>query len=608
VCGIAGAVWKASADESLLHAMTARLAHRGPDDTGSFTDGAVGLGVRRLAIVDPEHGRQPVFSEDCRIVAVCNGEIYNHATLRAELGAAGHRFRSAADTEVLPHLYEAHGLEFLERLRGEFALALYDMPSQRLVLARDPLGVKPLHYIDTQTGFYFASEIKSLLLAPGYAPEVDRSALHHLLAFKHIPGDASLLRDIRCLRAGNVLVYDIPLGTWTAGAFYSLPMASNPAGFYEAAYEVARRLDDAVAARLMSDVPLGVALSGGLDSSAVVASVALQTDRPPTTIAVHVAGQVDELPYARLVADQYRTDHHEVEVAPDSLDQVTPAIMWHLEEPLAISELPTWYLAQAASTHVKVLLCGEGSDELFGGYKRLLPLANLQWLPQPMLAWGYVRGINGLTAPERAALLGPSVDSAHNGLHAASTTPPDRPGGDGNAWLSSALAERSQGVLNRLLRYELREQLRSQVFRLDKLTMAHGVEARCPFLDPLLVDYVAGLPGRFKIRGRTEKVLLRAAVANRLPAAVVERRKLGMSNPVAALFRGDFRDLCRDEFQARRDVLRAYFRVQGIERLFAQVGRRPSWYSLPEQHLFQIFLFLKWHALFVEGTHAEAPP
>ena len=508
MCGLVGAVWKDGADgaaAALVAAMTRRLAHRGPDDEQVWVSPDVHLGFRRLAIIDPAHGRQPVFSEDRGVVALCNGEIYNHPAERAALAPAGHRFASGSDAEVIPHLYERHGVAFVDHLHGKFAVAVYDTARRQLVLARDRLGIKPLYYVDLPGGFFFASELKSLLLAPGFAATVDRQALDWLLAFKHIPGDATLLEGVRFLPPGHRLVYDVAARAFTVDRFYSIPREPLAVGLDEAVGEVRRRFDEAVAVRLMSDVPLGVSLSGGLDSSAVVASVARQTDRPPLTFSVYAGDRVNELGFARMVADRYHTDHHEIIVRPEALDAVVDTVLWHLEEPLSISEIPTYYLGQAVAGAVKVLLCGEGADELFGGYKRFQPinLAARLGAPRPVLTWGYVRGLNGLTRRDR--------DRLYSGDQAPYN------GGDTNPLLDAALGEGGTSVLNRLLRYELTQQLRSQVTRLDKLTMAHGVEARCPFLDPLVVDYVANLPAGLKVRGLREKVLLKAAMADRLP-------------------------------------------------------------------------------------------
>lgn len=619
MCGIAGVIWKNGEDRSLVVAMTRRLGHRGPDDEQFWFASELGLGFRRLSIIDPAGGHQPVSNEDQTVVAVCNGEIYNHVAQRRRLEPRGHRFHSGSDAEVIPHLYEEHGPDFVAALHGKFAVALYDTGRRRLVLARDCLGIKPLYYLETPSGFWFGSELKSLLLAPDYTPTVDRDALDLLLAFKHIPGDATLLAGVRYLRPGTRLVYDVATHTYGCETFYRIPEAPEQvggggggsvggdtgigtggggntgagagagvaAGLDEAAAEVRRRFDAAVLTRLMSDVPLAVALSGGLDSSAVVAAVARQADRPPTTFSVYTGDRLNELPFARLVADRYKTDHHEIVVQPDELDAVIPQVLWHIEEPMSISELPTYYLGRAVGGRMKVLLCGEGADELFGGYKRFLPLNLAPWLPKPILKWGYIRGINGLTRRDRERLYSPAQQPHQSG--------------NSNPWLDDAVDRGRGSVLNRFLRYELSQQLRSQVMRLDKLTMAHGVEARCPFLDPGLVDYVANLPAALKVRGLREKVLLKAAMAERLPAAVIERRKFGMSNPVTTLFGSGFRDLCRQELLANRDVLAPYFDMIAVDKLFDDIGRSPLWLRIPEQQLFHVYLFLKWHRIFIDG-------
>lgn len=587
MCGITGVVWKQGPDRALIAAMTALLAHRGPDDAQLWTSPEVALGFRRLSIIDPEGGRQPVTSEDGGVVAVCNGEIYNHQAQRRILERSGHRFRSASDAEVIPHLYEVHGPDFVSHLHGKFAILLYDADRRRLVAARDGLGLKPLYYLDTAAGFWLASEIKSLLLAPDYRPTVDRRSLDQLLTFKHIPGDGTLLGGIRFLSPGHRLVYDLAAERAVIEPFYVIPDRPLVVGMAEAAGEVRRRFDDAVRLRLMSDVPVGVSLSGGLDSSAVAASVALQTDRPPTTFSVFVGDRVNELPFARLVADRYRTDHHEIVVEPEAFDAIIPRILWHLEEPMSISEVPTWYLGKAVGERVRVLLCGEGADELFGGYKRFQPLNLAPWLPRRILQWGYVRGINGLTARQRCRLY-------------SGAQQPFR-GPDGNRWLDASLAVSRTGTLNGVLRYELGQQLRSQTKRLDKLTMAWGVEARCPFLDTDLVGYVANLPGRLKVRGFREKLLLKEAMADRLPPTILRRRKFGLSNPVTTLFRGPFADVCRQAFRDHADLLEPFFSLPALDALFGRIDRAPTWLALPEQQLFHVYLFLRWHQVFLGG-------
>jgi asparagine synthase (glutamine-hydrolysing) len=595
MCGIVGAVAHTESDRGLVREMTSRIRHRGPDEQSLYEDGEVALGFQRLSIIDPDAGHQPVFDESETVVAICNGEIYNHLELRAVLEQRGHRFRSGSDAEVIPHLYEEYGEAFVTRLHGKFAIALYDRSRRRLLLARDCLGVKPLYHLTTEEGFYFSSEVKSLLLALGFRAEVNRTALDHVLTFKHTLGTETLVAGVETLLPGHVLRYDVAARSARSVPFYRLP--DRPRGYRapcwdSAADEVRRLLDQAVLRRLMSDVPLAVALSGGLDSSSVAASVALQSGTPPKTFSIATDAEVNELDFARMVADRYKTDHHEIRLVPEEIHTLVPKVMWHVEEPFSVSEIPTYYLGRAVREHVKVLLCGDGSDELFGGYSRFQPINLLAALPRPALAWGYVRGLNGSTRRERRRLYSPPQASFL--------------GSNSNSFLDRAF-DGEGSVLDRMLRYEMTQQLpQHQLMRLDKLTMAHGVEARVPFLDVDLVAYVSALPSSYKVRGFREKRLLKHAMRERLPTAVVARRKLGLSTPVRPLFRSGFAEICREELRAERESLSRYFSARGVDRLFARIGRGVL--SIPEQKLFQIYLFLKWHQLFIDGDRPPASP
>ncbi|MGA7303358.1 MAG: asparagine synthase (glutamine-hydrolyzing) [Rhodothermales bacterium] len=588
MCGIVGSVLREGGGEDLVREMVALLAHRGPDEQSVYSSAPVTLGFARLSIIDPEAGHQPVYNEDQSVAAICNGEIYNHKHWRRDLEKRGHRFNSDSDAEIVPHLYEEYGESFLEHLHGMFAIALVDQRNKKLILGRDALGIKPLYYLETRRGFYFASEIKCFLLAEEYHPEVDRDALDRLLTFKHIPGQNSLLRWVKAVPPGARLVYDLEQYSASIDSYTDVlsrsTMRPEPS-FEEAKAEVCRLFDEAVKMRLMSDVPLGVSLSGGLDSSAVVASVSRQTATPPQTFSVYVGDTVNELGFARMVAERYHTDHHELVLTPEELSTLTPKVMWHMESPISVSEISTYYLGMGVKEFVKVLLCGEGSDELFGGYARFQPINLCSRLPNRVLSWGYVRGLNGFTLRER------------DRLYSADQKPFLGP--NSNAYLDTVLSENGDTVLNRLLRYEMMQELPgSQLERLDKMTMAHSVEARVPFLDTNLVGYVSGLPSRFKVRGFREKVLLKMAMADRLPAPVIERKKYGFANPVKALFRGDFRDICMAEMRANRQILDQFFSYPALERLAGDIGK--GFLKVPEQKLLQIYLFLNWYHLFVE--------
>lgn len=590
MCGIVGAVVKDGVDKSLISEMLKWINHRGPDEQTVYADDRVAVGFARLSIIDPEQGHQPVYNESHSVLAVCNGEIYNHLHHRVELAKLGHVFNSYSDVEIIPHLYETFGTKFVEHLHGMFAITLYDKESNQLILVRDHLGKKPLYYLQTEQGFFFSSEFKTFLLVSDYTPTVDRSSLDRLLTFKHIPGENCLLKDVRALQAGHMLIFDVAKNNFSIKPYYTIPkqhpQINRSISFDTAKKEVNRLFDAAVKMRLMSDVPLGVALSGGLDSSAVVASVAKQSAQPPKTFFVNIGEANSEIEYARMVADRYKTDHKELQLTPGKIHEIAPKVMWHLEEPMSVSEISTYYLGMIVSQHVKVLLCGEGSDELFGGYSRFQPLNMGSMLPKSILKWGYVRGTNGFTHYERKHLY--SAEQL-NFLNSNS-----------NPYLDNCLKLKDKSVLNQFLHYELEQQLPNlQLMRVDKLIMAHSVEPRAPFMDLDLVNYVANLPSNFKVQGFREKVLLKMAMADSLPAPVVQRRKLGFSNPVKALFKTDFRDIFRDELYAEKNTIGQFFSYPALEKLLGSIGKK--FLSQPEMKLFHIYLFLKWHQLFIEG-------
>ncbi len=595
MCGIVGAIFKDEANEPLISEMVKLIYHRGPDEQTIFKDDRLVLGFARLSIIDPELGHQPVFNEDKSIVTIGNGEIYNHLYHRIELDKLGHHFNSFSDMEVVPHLYEMYKEKFVEHLHGMFSISVYDRENNKLILARDPIGIKPLYYVETPSGFYFASEFKAFLLIPDFKPEVDGYGLDQMLTFKHIAGENSMLKNVKCLLPGHILLYDAKEHTFQIKPYYTLP--SHESGAFQCASmdvakdNVCKLFDEAVSMRLMSDVPLGVALSGGLDSSAVVASVAKQSAISPKTFFVNIGEASSEIEYARMVADKFKTDHKEIQMTPGNIHEIVPEVLWHLEEPMSVAEVSTYYLGKMVSEHVKVLLCGEGADELFGGYSRFQPINMLSKLPQNILKWGYVRGLNGFTSGQRRKLFSKSA------LHFLNS--------NDNAELNANLTIKNESTLNKYLRYEITQQLPNlHLMRVDKLIMAHSVEPRVPFLDTNLVNYVANLPSKFKVQGFKEKVLLKMAMADRLPTPIINRRKMGFSNPVKALFQTDFRDIFHHELASEKDVVNRYFSSASIHKLFNSIGSKNP-LTQPEMKLFHIYLFLKWHQVFIEGKFRD---
>jgi asparagine synthase (glutamine-hydrolysing) len=525
---------------AVLARMTDALQHRGPDERGTHLAPGIALGVRRLAIVDPAAGQQPVTSEDGSVVAVQNGELYNHLELRREL--AGHRFGSRCDTEVLPHLYESSGPRFPARLRGKFGLAVWDGRNRRAVLARDRLGVKPLYYTVAGDLLLFASELKSLL-ASGLVPTgLDYEAIDAYLTLGYVPGPATPLAAVRKLGPGELLVVgDGGIRVeryWT----YPLPEPERPARpAAEYAAELLELLDEAVRLRLMSDVPLGAMLSGGLDSSLIVALMAKHTSGPVRTFSVgfREAGRANELADARLVAERFGCEHHELELSYSDQTIDLADLVWTLDEPLAdLSALGFLALSELASRHVTVALSGQGADELLGGYERhrtAALAAPLKFLPRVARSAAARAASGRFARPARVlAAEGAAAEwiAAHGRLDAGARARlvrgPLVPLDGGRAaveWATEGLTARGLpallhldgqlGLVDDMLHY------------FDRASMAHSLEVRVPFLDHHLVEWCARLPPSLKVRRLTTKVLLKRAARGLLPDEIVDKPKIG---------------------------------------------------------------------------------
>jgi asparagine synthase (glutamine-hydrolysing) len=599
MCGICGVMTRDESrpDPAVLEQMSHAIAHRGPDSHGLLTDGPVGLAVRRLAIIDLEHGDQPIADEEGRVQVVQNGEIYNYRDLRARLERGGHRFATRSDTEVLVHLYQERGLDFVHELRGMFAIALWDPGNHRLVLARDRFGIKPLYYRLTEDELAFGSELKSLLSQPGVPRALDLDAVESFLAFNAIPAPLTIFAGIRKLPAGHLLVCD---GREASVVRYARP-GPNPAGDLrseppeELAAELLERLRDSVSAHLVADVPVGVLLSGGLDSSALTALAAQESPRPVSTFSIGFEEEsFDELDAARVVAERYGTEHHELVVRPDAA-QLLPRLVHAFDEPFADSSaLPTYLVSELAAGSVKVALSGEGGDELFGGYYTYVadqlaprigpavrPLRRLvEWLPSSSTkvsfdykAKRFVRGAH-LPPVERhhawkeifsRDLRAELVDRKRDGI----ADPLD---------LYRARYAETEGAepLSRLQDLDFGIYLVDDLLvKTDRASMAHSLEARVPFCDPVVAELAFALPSRLKVRGFAKKRLLRQAVAPLLPRSIVGGRKQGFSIPLAAWLRGELEPFARDVLD--RDTLRRQGLLQPeavLDLLDAHVARR----------------------------------
>ena len=559
MCGIVGAVGDPVARADGVRHMQRLLLHRGPDDAGEYHDDDCSLAMRRLSIIDVAGGHQPLFNETRDVVAVCNGELYDFQAVRRSLETFGHTFATRSDVETAIHAYEHWGDRFLSEFNGMFALAIWDRSRRRLLLARDRLGKKPLYYATTPAGLAFSSELRSLAAWPDRTWTLDRDACHAFLLSGYLPDDRTPMREIRRLPPGH-------LGVWERGEFrvqrYWQPEPTPSPATYDAAQNtLLRLLEDAVALRLISDVPLGAFLSGGLDSSLVVAVAAgrLGARIPTFTIAFPGYADHDEAPFARTVAEHFGCEHHEIPVDAHAFQDL-PGLVWALDEPLADpAALPTLLLSREAKRHVTVALTGEGADEVFGGYERYAAalagsaLSRRLWLGSraarialqvrgdrsdddsrtSRLLRAWADGRDDPLAWSRATAVAAAVQPALDGaiLERSPSAPAASPS-EGNHRLAALQLEDLFNMLpNGLLT------------KVDRMTMAASLEARCPFLDYRIVEFGLGLPDAWKIRGRTTKILLRAAAARLLPGSMHRRAKHTFRVPLAQWLRGPLRSL-----------------------------------------------------------------
>jgi asparagine synthase (glutamine-hydrolysing) len=605
ICGIASAT--GAVDPARLAAMSATLVHRGPDSDGQAIDGSVGLAARRLSIIDLETGDQPVANEDGSVVVVQNGEIYNYRELRVDLERAGHRFRTHGDTEVLVHLYEEHGLAFPRRLRGMFAVAIWDAPRRRLVLARDAFGIKPLYYRDGPGGLEFASELRALP-----RDEVDLDALDAFLAFNAVPAPLAIVRGTRKLPAGHLLVWDDGAARVERFARPApVPQAEErPGNEAELAAELRTRLRDSVRAHLVADVPVGVLLSGGVDSSALTALAAEASPTPVQTFSIGFEERsFDELADARLVAQRYGTDHHELVLRPDAA-LLLPQLAEAFDEPFADSSaLPTYLVSRLAADHVKVALSGEGGDELFGGYYTyvadlLAPrVGGLAALARPL--------VELLPSSSRRASLDYKAKRFARGAHlppleahhawkeifsadARAELTGRRVAADPIDLLRARYAETPQAdALARLQDVDLGVYLVDDLLvKTDRASMAHSLEARVPFLDPVVAGFALSLPRRHKVRGLAKKVLLRRALAPLVPREIARGRKRGFSIPAAAWLRGELEPFARETLSPATLRRQGFFDPAAVTRLIdLHVARREDL----SRQLWGLLSFTLWH-------------
>jgi asparagine synthase (glutamine-hydrolysing) len=600
MCGIAGYFLKDSrAELSVVKAMCDSIVHRGPDDEGFHVEGPAAIGMRRLSIIDLSTGHQPISNEAGTVWVVFNGEIYDYQALRAELISKGHRFHTHSDTETLVHLYEEEGIEGLHRLRGMFSFCIWDGNARKMLLVRDRFGKKPLYYADLPQGLYFGSELKCLRAA-GVPLDIDPDALRLYFQFQNIPDPYSIFRGVRKLEPGTWLEYSAD-GRMRTGRYWRLPapVAETPGGFSEenACSLIRDKFDEAVRIRMIADVPLGAFLSGGIDSSSVVASMALQSkDRVKTFSIGFEEAQFNELKYAGMVARKYSTDHHEIVVKPDSVS-LTQKLVSHFDEPFADSSaIPTFIVSEFAAKHVKVALSGDGGDELFGGYESFQVVQNLtRWdrIPRPIrramsaLASSLpysTYGKNFLYMVSRQSSLARYFESNYAPylmrkelLEPEWMLPADEQ--FARSAFPNCLLPPNADPLSEALYFEATSKLSGDMLvKVDRMSMAVSLEVRSPMLDHELAELAATVPHAYKIReGRGKDILIRA-LGDRLPPELLNRPKMGFAIPLAAWLRGPLREMLWDHLTGPRFLERGIASPKFVRHLLNehQSGRRDN--------------------------------
>lgn len=630
MCGISGKLYfdqnRRVSEEEVLQ-MSNTLIHRGPDGGGVWTDRNVGLAHRRLAIIDlrPEAG-QPMSNEDGSVWITFNGEIYNFHELRKELEARGHTFRTNSDTEAIVHAYEEYGRDCVKKLRGMFAFAIWDMRARKLFLARDRVGKKPLFYYMGRDRFLFGSEIKALLADDEIERAVDPAAVDHFLALQYIPAPFSIFRGVKKLPAAHWL--EVQDGEVAMGRYWKLRYApKRHVSERDAIAELQWQIADAVRIRLVSDVPLGAFLSGGIDSGAVVSYMARETSHPVRTFTVGFEEKAyDERQFARMVSDRCRTKHTELVVRPSVVD-ILPRLVWHYDEPFGDSSaVPSYAIAQLTRQHVTVVLNGDGGDENFAGYDRYvvnrrahrgdaIPLGARQALAavlnsfpegwrrrQPLLKLctvaaamaqvperRYARWIGHFAPEERQSLYTEEFRSRVNGTDPEALFLNVFGQSDAEDWTDATL----DADVNLYLADDL-------LVKMDRATMAHSLEARSPLLDHVLMEFVAQLPATMKLDGSQKKRILKAALRGMVPDDILDRPKMGFGAPVGGWFRNELRDLAHDLLLAPRAAQRGYFEPKVVARLLTE---HCAGHEDHAEDLWDLLVFEQWHRTFIDESN-----
>ncbi|MGB9432139.1 MAG: asparagine synthase (glutamine-hydrolyzing) [Candidatus Acidiferrum sp.] len=627
MCGICGKLnldGEATISPALVNAMADTMYHRGPDDDGYYVSGPIGLGFRRLSIIDLQRGHQPVSNEDETVQIIFNGEIYNYQELRAFLLSKGHVFKTQSDTEVIVHLYEEFGPRCVEKLRGMFALAIWDKNAKSLFLARDRVGIKPLYYCLTDTSLVFASEIKAILADPSIAREIAPEMIDRFLTFLYVPGEETLLKGIRKLAPGHYLLARD--GKVVMEQYWDLRFAETTRGrsLKDAEAELTSLLAEAVELHMIADVPVGVLLSGGVDSTGVLSFAVHGTDKEISSFTVGFSGGevADERPFARLAAERYGTKHHEMTISAKDFAIFLPQYVWHMEEPVCEPPAIALYcVSKLARNYVKVLLSGEGGDEAFAGYSNY---RNLVWLERVKRGLSPLNGAaaRGLACADsllhlpRMAKYAPLMNDRFPDYYYSRTSNPHCFTGNGLGKVYSAdfakaidrehslepvrelqAHVRDHNTLDAMLYIDTKTWLPDDLLvKADKMTMANSVELRVPLLDHKVLEFAASLPPSFKLKGFNLKYILKSVLSRKIPKEIRNRKKTGFPVPYESWLRDDLKDVVWDVLMDRRTIERGYFRKEAVEALL-RANSNGGNYS---KEIFSLLSLELWQRTFLE--------
>jgi asparagine synthase (glutamine-hydrolysing) len=632
MCGICGKIEfdkDSLVSRELVIGMANAIHHRGPDDEGYYVSGPVGLGFRRLSIIDLSGGHQPLCNEDGSIWIVFNGEIYNYRELRRELLAKGHVFRSESDTEVIVHLYEEYGTDCVQKLRGMFAFAIWDGAKRTLFLARDRVGIKPLYYYKGKDFLSFGSEMKAILSDSAVDRDVDPKMIDRFLTYYYVPGSETLLRNIAKLEPGYLLtVKDGEIKTWP---YWDLDFshANDHQSSGDLEQQLIELLDQSVQLHMISDVPIGFLLSGGLDSTAMLSLAAKKTDKPISTFTVGFSAEniVDERPFARLAANRFGSKHYEISISPDQFLGFLPGYVWHMEEP--VCEPPAialYYVSKLASQYVKVLISGEGADEAFAGYENF---RNNFWFENIKRLFGPLQNTAGQVMTHLGGMFhsrvlqkyGPRMSVRFEEYYLSRTSSPFGYFTKDSASLytnemarmvdkkfsasvtQKYLADAAHfGLLEKMLYVDTKTWLPDDLLiKADRMTMANSVELRVPFLDHKVLEFAASLPRNQKVRGWKLKYLAKKALSGYVPDEILSRKKAGFPIPYDSWLRSSLRSWVSDLLLDQKAISRGYFKRSAIEEL---IRRNICGTGYPKD-IFALVVLEIWHRTFVDQRNFE---